>query len=49
MVDRVVDELTAEIFTSDASYYSLLVPSLFPVLLLFHFLIWLGFEFFVSN
>lgn len=29
-VDRLVDEYTAEIFTSDASYYFLLIPNLIP-------------------
>ncbi|VDN50986.1 unnamed protein product [Dracunculus medinensis] len=32
-VDRLVDEYTAEIFTSDASYYFLLIPNLIPAIL----------------
>lgn len=40
--ERWVDELTATIFPTDSLYYVLLIPSLLPVLLSFHFLIWLG-------
>lgn len=46
---RLVDEASTEVFNSDASYYALLAPNLIPVLILFHFLIWFGFEFFIHN
>ncbi|CAI2349546.1 unnamed protein product [Caenorhabditis sp. 36 PRJEB53466] len=43
---RLVDELTASVI-SDQTYYLLLIPSLIPVFIVFHFFIWLGNEFFV--
>lgn len=46
---RLVDDDTASLISSDVTYYALLIPCLIPVLITFHFLIWLGHEFFVNN
>ncbi|CAD6187861.1 unnamed protein product [Caenorhabditis auriculariae] len=43
--ERWVDELTASLIGSDLCYYLLLIPSLVPVLIFFHFLILLGNEY----